>query len=242
MRSRARLAPALAAALAAGVLAGCTAAPLGPTTTGAPATSAPAASDSDGRLVIATFFPSSARGSASTTALRAAVDLAVHDAVTAGGVPGVDLLVAHRDAAGSRAVPAFAKWASKQRVDAVIAAPGTAAAVTDALAGRQRMPIVLAVDDAPASKALQRRLQQSDPWSRASNGAASAYDEATALAIAALMVGDSAQAIGPALDVLAEPGVPCTGFDHCRYELANAPLDTDGLAVSGLSEWVPSSH
>lgn len=245
MGSRTRLALAVVAALAAGVLAGCTAAPLHPAgTTDAPArtTEPDAAAEGDGRLVIATFLPSSGKGSAPTTALRAAVDLAVHDAEAAGGLPGVELLVIHRDAVGGGAVRAFAKWVSKARVDAVIAAPGRAADVRAALAARQRDAIVLAVDDAPASKSLQRRLQQSDPWSGVSKGAASAYDQSTALAVAALMVGDSAGAIGSALDALAEPGVPCTGFDHCRYELRHAPLGADGLAISGLSDWVPASH
>lgn len=244
MRSRARLARAVAAALAAGTLAGCTAAPLGPAvTTDPPATtSAPSASADDGRLVVATFLPSAGNGSAATTARRAAVDLAAHDAETAGGIPGVDLIIEHRNAAGGRSVRAFATWASRARVDAVITGPGLAAAVEEALADRQRSSIVLTVDDAAASNSLQRRLRESDPWSRASNGAASAYDEATALAVAALMVGDSAQAIGPALEVLAGPGVPCAGFDQCRYELAHAPLDEAGLAVTGLSEWVPTSH
>lgn len=245
MGSRTRLALAVVAALTAGVLAGCTAAPLTPTaTTDAPAvtTGPSAAAEGDGRLVIATFLPSSGEGSGPTTAIRAAMDLAVHDAEAAGGVPGVELLVIHRDAAGGGAVRAFAKWASKARVDAVIAAPATAADVEAALAARQRDAIVLAVDDAAASKSLQRRLHQSDPWSGASNGAASAYDQTTALAAAALMAGDWAGAIGPALDALAPPGVPCSGFHHCRYELTHAPLGADGLAISGLSDWVPASH
>ncbi|PWB97420.1 ABC transporter substrate-binding protein [Salinibacterium hongtaonis] len=236
----------LAALTIAAVLAlsGCAAEPTEPTTSKAPAPSAPASSG-DGVLTIGTLFSIGGSSADIAAAQIAGVELAVREINEAGGVLGEPVRVFHRtsgNADESVVEASFAELVTKE-VDVVIGL--TSSTLVDRIQPladesgialfSQATATGSAVDDTFASRVLSM-----DPAIRTTDFAAEAYDATILAALAATVADDDGGATiaYAAAGLMAEGGadrIECTSFGECRHVLA----DRADIHFSGISGALP---